>query len=159
MMSNFSFLQRDWISIHHSAAKAESYINNDPRAACFYARITLEQIVDWLFQMDRGYKSWETSLGARVHDPTFKANAGEAIFTKATIIISIGNRAAHARASKQSDAIIAVKELFHVAYWLARNYGKRDRPSPALRFDEFLIPAPMVQDAVALDTLRLAQEH
>jgi type I restriction enzyme R subunit len=158
-MSNFSFLHRDWISIHHSATKAESYINTDPRAACFYARITLEQIVDWLFRMDPSYKSWETSLGARVHDPSFKANAGEAIFTKATVIIGIGNRAAHARASKQTDAVTAVKELFQVAYWLARNYANRDRPSPSLKFDETIVPKPTAQAAVSLEALKLAQEQ
>src|SRR5450755_4506504 len=115
-MSNFAFLRKDWFSIHDSAVKAEGYINSDARAACFYSRIALEQIVDWLFRMDPSYKSWEISLGARVHDPSFKANAGEAIFTKATVIISIGNRAAHAKVSKKADAYTAVKELFHLAY-------------------------------------------
>lgn len=157
-MSNFAFLQRDWISIHHSAVKAESYVNSDPRAACFYSRIALEQIVDWLFRMDPSYRSWETGLGARVHDPSFRATAGEAIFTKATIIISIGNRAAHAKSSKQADAFAAVRELFHVAYWLARNYATRDRPSPSLKFDESLVPAPAVRDAVSLEKLKEQEE-
>src|ERR1035441_10682302 len=128
-MSNFAFLQKDWISIHDSAVKAEGYINSDARAACFYSRIALEQIVEGLNRWDPKFRSWETSLGARVHDPSFKENAGEAVFTKATVIISIGNRAAHAKASKRADAYTAVKELFHVAYWLARNYSKRDRAS------------------------------
>jgi type I restriction enzyme R subunit len=109
--------------------------------------------------MDPSYKSWETSLGARVHDASFRANAGEAVFTKATVIISIGNRAAHAKASKRNDAIAAAKELFHVSYWLARNYANRDRPSPALKFDESRIPNPVAQAAVSLDALKLVQEQ
>jgi type I restriction enzyme R subunit len=156
-MSNFAFLQRDWVSIHHSAVKAESYINSDPRAACFYSRIALEQIVDWLFRMDPSYKSWEVGLGARVHDPSFKANAGEAIFTKATVIIGIGNRAAHAKASKLDDALTAVRELFQISFWLARNYAKRERPNPALKFEQSLIPPPAVREAVPLGTL-IAQQ-
>jgi type I restriction enzyme R subunit len=157
-MSNFSFLQRDWNGIHHSAVKAEAYVNSDPRAACFYSRIALEQIVDWLFRMDSSYKSWQEGLGARVHDPSFRQNAGDTIFNKAAVIISIGNRAAHATASKQTDASTAVRELFHVAYWLARNYGQRERPSPSLQFDPALIPAPMVRDQESLEKLKVQEE-
>jgi len=45
-MSNFSFLQQEFFAIHDSAKKAESYLTTDARAACWYARMTLEQIID-----------------------------------------------------------------------------------------------------------------
>ena len=44
-MSNFSFLQKEFFAICDSATKAEGYLNTDARAACWYARMTLEQIV------------------------------------------------------------------------------------------------------------------
>jgi type I restriction enzyme R subunit len=88
-MSNFSFLQQEWFGIHDSVSKAESYINTDPRAACWYARMTLEQIVDWLYLYDPNFVCYERSLGARVYDPSFRKNVGEAIFTKATVVYCI----------------------------------------------------------------------
>ena len=153
-MSNFSFLQQEFFSICDSATKAESYLNTDARAACWYARMTLEQIVDWLYRYDPNYKSYDASLGARVHDACFKLNAGENIFTKATVVIGIGNRAAHGKAAKKAEAVIAVTELFHIAYWLARTYGEKARPSPSLQFNEALIPQAKQHDAITLEQLK-----
>lgn len=153
-MSNFSFLQQEFFSICDSATKAESYLNTDARAACWYARMTLEQIVDWLYRYDKNYSSYDASLGARVHDACFKLNAGENIFTKATVVIGIGNRAAHGKAAKKAEAIIAVTELFHIAYWLARTYGEKVRPSPSLQFNEALIPQAKQHDAITLEQLK-----
>ena len=153
-MSNFSFLQQEFFAIHDSAKKAESYLNTDARAACWYARMTLEQIVDWLYRYDRNYSSYDTSLGARVHDPCFKLNAGEAIFTKATVVIGIGNRAAHGKAARATDATTAVTELFHISYWLAHTYGEKARPSPSLQFNLALVPKATQHSAVTLEQLK-----
>lgn len=158
-MSNFSFLQHEWHAIHASASKAESYLNTDNRAACWYARMTLEQIVNWLYKVDSHFKSYEESLGARVHDPSFRQQAGEAIFTKATLVITIGNRAAHAKVTSRADALNAITELFHIAYWLARTYGTRQRPDPALQFNPSLIPAAPPAAAISLETLRQQAEQ
>lgn len=157
-MSNFGFLQKEFFAIFDSATKAEGYLNTDARAACWYARMTLEQIVDWLYRYDNNFKCYETSLGARVHDPSFRDNVGEAIFTKATVVIGIGNRAAHAKATKKADAVIAVQELFHVAYWLARTYGERARSNPALQFDEALVPAAKQESAVSVEQLKRQED-
>ena len=157
-MSNFNFLQKDFFAICDSATKAESYLNTDARAACWYARMTLEQIIDWLYRYDSNFRCYETSLGARVHEPSFRDNVGEAIFTKATVVIGIGNRAAHAKATKKADAVTAIQELFHVAYWLARAYGERARPDPALQFNEALVPAAKQESAVTLEQLKRQED-
>ena len=158
-MSNFGFLQKQWFAIHDSATKAESYLNTDARAACWYARMSLEQIVDWLYRFDPNFKSYEASLGARVHDPSFRNNVGEAIFSKATVVISIGNRAAHAKATKPADAATAISELFHIAYWLARTYSSQQRPDPALQFNPNLIPAAKAAAAVSLEQLKQQEQQ
>ena len=51
-MSNFAFLQSEWPSVYESAAKAESLVYPDPRAACFYARRALELAVQWLYRAE-----------------------------------------------------------------------------------------------------------
>ena len=69
------------------------------------------------------------------HEPTFKYTAGDAIFTKAQLINRIGNRAVHDhRAVPESASIAALKELFHVCYWLAHTYARGNRPDPDLHF-------------------------
>lgn len=58
------------------------------------------------------------------------------MFSKARVINTLGNRAVHGyRAIPLDDALVAVRELFHVCYWLARSYGRVNRPAPGLAFD------------------------
>ena len=74
---------------------------------------------------------YQDNLSALIHEPTFKQAAGEAMFNKARVINTLGNRAVHShRAIPAEDALAAVRELFHVAYWLVRTYGRADRPAP-----------------------------
>jgi len=152
-MSNFDFLQREWFAIHDTCVKAESYVNSDARAACFYARIALEQMVGWLYKYDKNYTCYDENLGARIYEPCFRNTAGDAIFTKATVIVTIGNRAAHGKSTKTADALAVNAELFHVAYWLARTYGERARPDPALQFNPTLIPVSRSQTAIPIAQL------
>ncbi len=157
-MSNFAFLQREWFSVHDACAKAESYVNSDARAACFYGRIALEQIVTWLYKYDPNFSCYDVSLGARVHEHCFSKYAGELIFTKATIIIEIGNRAAHGKTCKPNDALTLITELFHVAFWFVRTYAQRERPNPALQFDVKLLPQAKTQTAIPLQQLQRVEE-
>ena len=53
LVSNFTFLQAEWPLLHESAVKAESLAHADARAACFYARRTLELTVNWLYKNKR----------------------------------------------------------------------------------------------------------
>ena len=141
-MSNFSFLKTEWSDIFESASKAESLAITDPRTACFYARRTLELAVSWAFKYDITLKMpYQDNISALIHEPTFKQAAGDAVFNKAKVIVTLGNRAVHHhRQIPQTDSTVAVRELFHVCYWLAHTYGRRDRPAPGLTFDSSLLP-------------------
>jgi len=44
-VTNFGFLKPEWPDLFDGAAKAEASVYPDPRAACFYARRTLELIL------------------------------------------------------------------------------------------------------------------
>ncbi len=143
-MSNFAFLQPEWAALHGAAIKAEDLANTDARTACFYARRTLELAVVWLYKHDKALRlPYQDHLSALIHEPTFKATAGDAVFTKAKLIKDLGNLAVHStRPILRTDALTATRELFHVCYWLARTYGQRARPAPELRFDATLLPLP-----------------
>ncbi len=109
-MSNFKFLQSEWKQIHEAAAKAEVSAIPDPRTSCFYARRALELAIHWAFKYDSALRlPYQDNLSALVHEPTFKKTAGEAVFAKAKVLITLGNRAVHShRTIPQSDSNAAV---------------------------------------------------
>lgn len=141
-MSNFTFLRSEWPAVHEAAAKAEAAVLPDPRTACFYARRALELAVDWAYKADASLRlPYQDNLSALIHEPTFKAVAGEAVFNKARVITRLGNQAVHShRPIQQIDALTAVRELFHVAYWFARTYARGARPGPTAAFDASAVP-------------------
>ncbi|MDB5863477.1 MAG: type restriction protein res subunit [Betaproteobacteria bacterium] len=141
-MSQFAFLQREWPAVFEAAGKAEAAVHMDPRTSCFYARRALELAVAWAYKHDPGLRlPYQDNLSALLHEPTFKNTAGEAVFTKAKVITRLGNRAVHEhRAIPVTDALAAVREFFHVSYWLARTYGRVQRPAPGLTFDGNALP-------------------
>lgn len=141
-MSNFSFLAAEWPEVHEAAKKAEAAVHPDARTACFYARRALELAVHWAFKYDPALKvPYQDNLSALLHEPTFKAAAGEAVFTKARVIVKLGNEAVHShRPVRQYDALNAVRELFHVCYWLAHTYARGPRPAPGIAFDQAALP-------------------
>ncbi|MGH7034620.1 MAG: DEAD/DEAH box helicase family protein, partial [Stellaceae bacterium] len=143
-MSQFGFLEREWPAVFDAAARAEKAVNADPRTACFYARRALELAVQWAFKADRALKlPYQDSLSALIHEPSFKQAAGEAVFAKAKIVVTLGNRAVHShKPIAAADAVAALRELFHVCYWLARSYGRIGRPAPGLAFDPAALPRP-----------------
>jgi len=141
-MSQFSFLKPEFPTICESAHKAFRTAYRDPRTACFYARRALELTVNWLYKYDTSLRlPYQDNLSALIHEPTFKELVGEAVFNKAKFIIRLGNLAVHnERAVPANDAINAVREFFHVAYWLAHTYGRTHKPEAGLQFDPQAIP-------------------
>jgi type I restriction enzyme R subunit len=141
--SNFAFLQAEWGLVFEAAQRAESAIHSDARASCFYARRALELAVDWLFKHDAGFKlPYQDNLSALIHEPSFRQGVGDALFTKARLIKDLGNLAVHStKKVAPTDALTASRELFHVCYWLARTYGRGQRPEPGLSFQSSLVPA------------------
>jgi type I restriction enzyme R subunit len=140
--SNFGFLQVEWPQLFGEGQKAEALVVPDPRTACFYARRTLELAVTWLYKSDSALKlPYQDNLSALIHEPSFKAAVGQKIFVKAKLIKDLGNLAAHShRPLQQLDSMTAVRELFHICFWLARTYGKAGKPADGLTFDPLRLP-------------------
>lgn len=141
-MSNFGFLQTEWPELFESATKAEASVHPDARTACFYGRRTIELLVDWLYKHDgKLHFPYQDSLNALIFEPTFKNTVGPTIHAKARIIKDLGNQAVHTtKPIRQFDALTAVRELFHVCFWLARNYARTAKPVDGLGFDADLLP-------------------
>ena len=151
-MSHFAFLQSEWPGVHEAAVRAESQAYPDPRSGCFYARRALELLVAWVYKHDASLTlPYQDNISALIHEPTFKNAVGDAVFNKARVIVRLGNTAVHsAKPINQFDALTAVKELFHVAYWLAHTYAKGVKPAAGLAFDPKALPtsAPVAKQTI-----------
>ena len=160
-MTNFAFLQSQWPAIFEAATKAEAAAFPDPRTASFYTRRALELAVAWLYKHDPALKlPYQDNLSALIHEPTFKALVGEAIFSKARVITRLGNQAVHSnRSIQQFDALTAVRELFHVGYWLAHTYARENRPAPGLAFDQNLLPSTSLRDHPTTSLREIGRAH
>lgn len=137
-MTQFTFLKPEFPNLFDTAHKAEAAALSDPRGACFYARLTLEVAVNWLYRHDPELRHpYQRTLAALIAEPSLGKLTGPAIITKARYIKDQGNRAAHdnGKPIAVKDAASAVRELFHVCYWIARTYSITVKPDPALVFD------------------------
>ena len=141
-MTQFAFLQKEWPEIFESASKAESLAHPDARSACFYARRTLELAVRWLYEHDGNLRiPYQDNLSALIYEPTFKNTVGAAIHAKARVIKDLGNRAVHTtKLVSPYDSLAAIRELFHLCFWLARNYARQTKPPDQLAFDPNQLP-------------------
>lgn len=121
----------------------------DPRAACFHARFALEVAVRWLYRHDTSLRMpYDTSLGAMIHDPSFRTLLPEAVFQKARLIQQVGNQAVHEQKPiRQYEALQCVKELHHVCYWLTRSYAPEASREGAA-WSDARVPQASSSDAV-----------
>jgi type I restriction enzyme, R subunit len=140
--SHFAFLAAEWPEVHDAARRAERLVYADARASSFYARRALELAVDWMYRNDPALTlPYQDHLSALIHEPTFRNAVGAAVFNKAKIIRDLGNQAVHTtKPVRQFDALTAVRELFHVTFWLARSYARGAKPADSLTFDPNQIP-------------------
>ena len=155
-MSNFDIISAGWPAIFEDAVRAENMVFSDPRTACFYAWRTLELAVQWAYKHDAALKlPYQDNLSTLVYEPSFKHLAGETIFNKARIIITLGNRAIHShQAVPASDSLTAVRELFHVTYWFSFIYSPGRRPPAGLTFDENKLPKETPVPQKTIEQLR-----
>ena len=160
-MSQFAFLEGEWPEIAPAAKRAESLARSDARAACFYARRSIELAVTWLYRNDPALRlPYQDHLSALIHESTFRDLVGPVVLTKLKLLKDLGNLAVHTtKPVGERDAIGAVRELFHVSYWLARTYGRRSRPEPGLSFRADLLPAPQNLAQIQAEELRRKAEQ
>lgn len=93
-MSQFAFLQNECPTVYEAAGKAAAAVHPAPRMACFYARRALELAVAWAYKHDPALRlPYQDNLNALIHEPSFKTVAGEAVFNKARVIVTLGNHA------------------------------------------------------------------
>jgi type I restriction enzyme R subunit len=160
MTSQFAFLAPDFPDVLTHAVTAERVARSDPRAACFYARLALEVAVNWMFANDGTLSApYESTLAARIHEPTFRKVVGQGRFVSANIVRDFGNTAVHETKPVQpAKGIASVRELFNFTYWLAWTYG-RNQPDPSLAFSADALPQTQQIATTTLAQLQDVAKH
>ncbi|MEM9774112.1 MAG: DEAD/DEAH box helicase family protein [Chloroflexota bacterium] len=145
-MSNFTFLNaKPFTELYAAATKAEERVNNDPATAAMHARLTLETAVHWLYDNAPNFRrpGYDHMLNALLTAHSFTKNIRPDIVDKCHTIRKIGNDAVHHNGVKigRKEALVVVRELFHITYWIARRYGDpAQRSALPQTFDESLLP-------------------
>lgn len=123
-MSNFTFIRSTLPAVYADCVQAESYLTNDPAAACFYSRRAVEQLVGHLYDVLALRAPYRDDLAARINDAAFKATVGVAIVQKLNLIRRVGNTAAHeGKPIQYQTALQVLRELFHVVIFVAYHYS------------------------------------
>jgi type I restriction enzyme R subunit len=155
-MSQFAFLKAEFLDVFAHAARAESLAHADPRGAAFYCRLALETAVRWLYRHDDTLKEpYDPTLAALLAEPSFQTLVGRTLAVKARFVKDTGNAAVHGKAISATQAASALREFFHIAYWLARTYGRGKKPPVNVSFRIEALPRVT---QVAATTLAQLQE-
>ncbi|MBZ4498448.1 DEAD/DEAH box helicase family protein [Dermacoccus sp. Tok2021] len=136
-MGNFDFIKAEWSQVYEDCAKAESYLTNDPRSACFYARRSIEVLVHHLYDLAALKSPVHDDLSGHITSSQFKNLAGQGIVNKLMLIKNMGNNAVHkTQPIPITTATQVLNELFHVVVWAAFRYSTTPNSVPTgLQFD------------------------
>lgn len=143
MKSQYALIASQWPELHAEAVRVEECALSDPRTACFYARRTIELLVEWVYdndgQLERpfGYGT----LADLIYSPDFRVIAGEQM-RRFRLLKDLGNKAVHyGDPIRRGDSVLAAGELFQVLRWLVQTYGLNPESVRGQRFDPDLLPS------------------
>lgn len=135
--SQYALIANQWPELHAEAVRVEQCALNDPRTACFYARRTIELLVEWVYgndsQLQRPWR--DGSLADLIYSVDFRDIAGDQL-RRFRLLKDLGNKAVHrADPIRPGDAVLAAGELFQVLRWFALTYGIEPERVRGQRFD------------------------
>jgi len=124
--SQYGLISGQWPELHAEALRVEQFALTDPRTACFYARRTIELLVEWIYANDsqlRRPSSDYCSLADLIFAADFTQLAREQM-GRFRLLKDLGNTAVHrSDPIRPGDAVLAAGELFQVLRWLVLTYG------------------------------------
>ncbi|MDA9747087.1 DEAD/DEAH box helicase family protein, partial [Prochlorococcus sp. AH-736-M13] len=140
--SQFLFVINEFPDIGNTAAKVEEGALSDPRTACFYARRTIELLIEWIYEHDNTLRRpYASSLSNLIHAFDFRELVNDQLLWKFKLLKDLGNKAAHRKEPiSKGTAVLAASELFQVLRWFALTYGRKSQDVIRLKFDKNLLP-------------------
>lgn len=145
MKSNFSFLTDRFPEHFKLALEAEKDMYTAPRTATFYSRLTLEQLIKWMYTFDSalvGTEPAKTTLEGLMYNSSFKTiiNSTPGMLDMLTAIRKFGNEASHSKSEiSLRYAHTSVNNLYEFCKWIYFTYVDSSVRLP-LSLDTDLIP-------------------
>lgn len=158
MHHNFSFLNEEWDFLFQDALEVEKNAKTAPVTSVFYARLTLEKTVNWLYQ-NEAYLStpYQTTLAARMAEVSFREIIPPTLFRDIDYIRRSGNNAVHTGRTSTEVSLPCARFLYRFLSWVVKMYS--ELPPEIADFDEMLIPTVGEQERAMRDLLRLQTEN
>ncbi|MEI6359060.1 MAG: DEAD/DEAH box helicase family protein [Synechococcus sp. ELA619] len=161
MSSQYTLIASQWPELHQEAQKVEQFALSDPRTACFYARRTIELLVEWVYSNDgQLQRPWgDPNLSQLIHTYDFRQLIGERMLSRFKLIKDQGNDAVHRIVQiPTTTAELVASELFQVLRWFALTYGVDRERARASRFSKDLLPQPQQGTTSSKQTREQLQE-
>ena len=92
--SQYALISQQWPELHAEALRVEECALRDPRTACFYARRTIELLVEWVYDNDSQLRSQYGSVADLLYAIDFREFAGDEI-GRLCLIKDLGKKADH----------------------------------------------------------------
>jgi type I restriction enzyme R subunit len=164
MSSQYALIASQWPELHEEAQKVEQFALSDPRTACFYARRTIELLVEWVYDNDGQLERPITTqtLADLMYTRVFCDVAGEQM-RRFRLLKDLGNKALHrSDPIRPGDAVLAARELFQVLRWFALTYGIDPQGVRGVSFNPELLPsrdAATAQQAQSREQLKVLADQ
>lgn len=162
--SQYALIAGQWPELHEEAQKVEQFALSDPRTACFYARRTIELLVEWVYDNDGQLQRPMTAqtLADLMYARVFCDVAGDQM-RRFRLLKDLGNKAVHrSDPIRPGDAVLAARELFQVLRWFALTYGRDPQRVRGFSFNADLLPsrdAATAQQAQSREQLEALAEQ
>jgi len=139
-MSNFKFLQQEWLSLYSKLKTAEERVFIEPVSTASYCRLVLEESMYLLYDLEHIEKPFNTELVNLMNEEEIKSIIPYQLREGLHIVRKTGNNASHyGQRITAKDALISIRYIYDFTKWFAQNYSKELPQLPGL-FDEQLIP-------------------
>ncbi|HEY9170441.1 MAG TPA: DEAD/DEAH box helicase family protein [Lutibacter sp.] len=139
-MSNFKFLQQEWLSIYSKLKTAEQRVYLEPVSAASYCRLVLEESMYAMYNLEHIEKPFNTELINLMNAEEIKNIIPYQLRVGLHIVRKTGNNAAHyGQRINSKDALISIRYMYDFTKWFAQNYSNQLPELPG-KFNEQLIP-------------------
>lgn len=139
-MSNFLFLQTEWLSLYNKIKKAEERVNSEPVSTASYCRLVMEESIHLIYGYEHLEKPFNTDLVSLMNEEGLKTAIPRSLLDGLHIVRKTGNNASHyGKRVSSSDALVSIKYIYSFLKWFAGSYGEKFIKTPGL-FDESILP-------------------
>ena len=140
MTEPFGFLRSEWPDVHEAASQAAASPSPTPNRLLLRPPRARAGGRLGVQARPRPEAALPGQLSALIHEPTFKAAVGEAVFAKRAHHQGWATRRSTGQRPILGQDGVARPRAVPLRYWLARTYARGRRPDPGLRFDPASCP-------------------